>query len=74
MSIKELLGVIGKVLIDYRVIITVIAMFIIVSFAKYVTTYSKKDKPSKKKAAPVAAPDPSTAEPPRSDFSEKDAD
>ena len=69
MSFKALLSLIGKVLIDYRVIVTVIAMFIIVSFAKFVTTYTSKPKKNKKKAAA-----PATDEPPRYDFSEKDAD
>ncbi len=76
MSFKALLSLIGKVLIDYRVIVTVIAMFIIVSFAKFVTTYTSKPKKNKKKAAaPASSPAaPATDEPPRSDFSEKDAD
>ena len=51
-------------------------MFIIVSFAKFVTTYTSKPKKNKKKAAAPASATaaPATDEPPRSDFSEKDAD
>lgn len=77
MSIKELLHLFGMVLKDFRVIGTVVAMFLIVSFAKYVTTYTRKPKKSKKKKQVVvapAAPAPSTEEIPQSDFSEKDAD
>lgn len=77
MSIKALFSLIGKVLIDWRVIVTVIAMFVIVTFAKYVTTYSSKPKKNKKQKPVAATPAPAApadAEPPRSDFSEKDAD
>ena len=58
MPIKELFAVIFGVLKDLRVIGTVIAMILVIEFAKYVTTYKKKPpKPkAKKEAKPAAAP------------------
>ena len=57
MSIKQYMHLILGVLSDLRVIGTVIVCILVISFAKYITTYKKKPpKPKKKKAAPEPAP------------------
>lgn len=57
MSIKELIPVIVKVLLDIRVIATVVVMLAIIEFSKFVTTYRKKPpKPKKQKTPKAPAP------------------
>ena len=60
MPISELIPVIIGVLKDFRVIGTVIAMILVIEFAKYVTTYRKK--PPKKKGKKAAKPAPAPKE------------
>lgn len=60
MAISELIPVIIGVLKDFRVIGTVIAMILVIEFAKYVTTYRKK--PPKKKGKKAAKPAPAPKE------------
>lgn len=57
MSIKDYIPIILGVIKDFRVIGTVVAMIIVIEFAKYVTTYRKKPpKPKKKPVAAAPAP------------------
>lgn len=57
MSIKQYMHLILGVLSDLKVIGTVIVCILVITFAKYITTYKKKPpKPKKKKAAPEPAP------------------
>lgn len=65
MSIKEYLFLALKVLKDFRVLGTVIAMILIIEFAKYVASYKKKPekKGAKKAKAPKPAPAPKTEAP-----------
>ena len=58
MAIKDYIPVILGVLKDFRVIATVIAMILIVKFAKFVTTYKKKPPKPKNKKAPKPVPAP----------------
>ena len=60
MAISELIPVIIGVLKDFRVIGTVIAMILVIEFAKCVTTYRKK--PPKKKGKKAAKPAPAPKE------------
>lgn len=60
---KDLIPVILKVIIDIRVIATVIVMLFVIEFAKFVTTYKKRPpRPKKAKSAPKAAPAPKAEE------------
>lgn len=61
MSIKDYIPIILGVIKDFRVIGTVVAMIIVIEFAKYVTTYRKKP-PKPKKSKVVAAPAPAKPE------------
>ena len=62
-SIKEYISLILGVLIDFRVIITVVVMLMVVSFAKFVTTYKKRPpRPKKKKEKTAPAPAPKSEE------------
>ena len=58
MAIKDYIPVILGVLKDFRVIATVIAMILIVKFAKFVTTYKKRPPKPKNKKAPKPVPAP----------------
>ena len=58
MAIKDYISVILGVLKDFRVIGTVIAMIVVIEFAKFVTTYKKKPPKPKGKKAPKPAPAP----------------
>ena len=58
MAIKDYISVILGVLKDFRVIGTVIAMIVVIEFAKFVTTYKKKPPKPKGKKAPKTAPAP----------------
>lgn len=60
MSLKEYYDYILKVVLDWRVIATVVTMIIIVFFANMTINYKKrpKVKQSKKTAAPKPAPAP----------------
>lgn len=60
MSFKELFSLILHVISSWKVIVTFVAMIMIISFAKYVTVYTKKPGKDKKakKAAVVKAPAP----------------
>lgn len=49
MGIKQIFPIILQVLKDFRVIGTVIAMILVISFAKFITTYKKKPKNKNKK-------------------------
>lgn len=70
MSIKELIPVIFKVLLDVRVIATVVVMLAIVEFSKFVTSYKKRPpKPKKQKAE--KAPAPKKEEPPAEESTEE---
>lgn len=77
MSIAEYLKLILNVLKDWRVIVTVVVVVLIIEFAKFITTYRKKPavpKPKKAKAAPETVEKP--AEEPKDrppDMSENDA-
>ena len=63
MSIKEYISLILGVLIDFRVIITVVVMLMVVSFAKFVTTYKKRPpRPKKKKEKTAPSPAPKSEE------------
>lgn len=63
MSIKDYIPIILGVIKDFRVIGTVVAMIIVIEFAKYVTTYRKKPpKPKKKKNAATPTPAPAQTE------------
>lgn len=44
MDIKQMIPLILQVLKDFRVIGTVIAMILIIKFAKFITTYKKKPR------------------------------
>lgn len=64
MSIKEYMHLILGVLSDLRVIGTVIVCILVVTFAKYITTYKKRPpRPKVKKAAPEPASAPKEAAP-----------
>ena len=72
MTVKEQIPIILGVLSDWRVIVTTVAMILVITFTKFITTYKKKNKapkPAKVKAAPVAAPEDNT---PKTDISEND--
>lgn len=62
MNFKNLFPVLLSVLKDWRVIVTVVAMFIVIKIAKYITNYVKKPRRRKNKknkviaAAPAPAP------------------
>lgn len=60
MSFSQYIHVIFSVLKDPKVIVTTVLMLVIVSFAKFVTNYTKKKRPPKpkKEKAPKAAPKP----------------
>ncbi len=63
MEIKEYFSLIIGVLTDFKVIITVIAMLLVVEFAKFVVSYRKKPpKPKKKKSKTPPSPPPKTEE------------
>lgn len=53
---KELIPVITGVLKDWRVITTVIAMLLVIEFAKFVANYKKRPPRPKVKKAPAPAP------------------
>lgn len=53
---KELIPVIIGVLKDWRVITTVIAMLLVIEFAKFVANYKKRPPRPKVKKAPAPAP------------------
>ena len=55
---KELIPVITGVLKDWRVITTVIAMLLVIEFAKFVANYKKRPPRPKVKKAPAPAPAP----------------
>ena len=49
MKLEEFIPIFLEVIKDWRVIVTIVAMFFVVSVAKYVITYRKK--PRKQKAS-----------------------
>lgn len=76
MSLKEYFSLFLSVLKDFRVIITVVVLLLVIEFAKFITTYTKKaakPKTKKRKAAPTPAEEPKVEETPP-DMSENDAD
>lgn len=76
MSFKEYFVLILGVLKDFRVIITVVVLLLVIEFAKFITTYTKKaPKPriKKEKKAPAAPQEPKVEENPP-DMSENDAE
>lgn len=79
MSISEYLSLILNVLKDIRVILTAIVMILIIEFAKYITSYTKKapkvkvKKEKKKAPAPAAEKPAEEAEDNPPDMSENDA-
>ena len=54
MSIREYISLFISVLTDFRVIVTVVAMLLVIEFAKFVTSYRKKPRKPKKKKVQVA--------------------
>jgi hypothetical protein len=53
-DLNEALKIAMEVLKDWRVIVITVAMILVISFTKYITSYhKKKPKKSKKKKAPV---------------------
>ena len=62
MSVSEYIHVILSVLKDFKVIITVVLMILIVAFAKYITNYKKKAKKKIVKVKPAPAPAPEKQE------------
>lgn len=63
MSVKEYITLAFNVLKDFRVLGTVIAMILIIEFAKYVANYKKKPpKKSAKKQKPQKEQKPAPAE------------
>ena len=57
-NFKELMPVIIGVLKDWRVILIVVAMIFVISFAKFIVNYQKKPKRAGKKKKAIAAPAP----------------
>ncbi len=56
MSVKEYISLILGVITDFKVIITVVVMLLVIEFARFVTNYRKKPrkpKVKKEKAAPA---------------------
>ena len=57
MNIKEMIPLILQVLTDFRVIVTVVAMILVIKFAKFISSYRKKArKRSGSKTKKVNAP------------------
>lgn len=56
MTFKDYIPIILGVLKDFRVIATVIAMFLVVAFAKYIKGYKRKPKVIKAKKVKAPAP------------------
>lgn len=77
MSIAELIKLILNVLKDWRVILTVVVVILIIEFAKFITTYVKKAPvPKSKKVKEKAPKEEKPAEEPTDrppDMSENDA-
>lgn len=55
---KELLPVILGVIKDWRVIVIVVTMILVIAFTKFIVNYEKKPKRPKLKKKPAAAPAP----------------
>ena len=57
MNFKELLPVFIGVLTDWRVILIVVSMILVITFTKFIVNYEKKPKkPKDKKKTAAAAP------------------
>lgn len=62
MSIKEYMGVISKVLLDWHVIVTVILMIMVMYFANMIMHYKKKPRVPKPKKTVEEKPAEKSAE------------
>lgn len=62
MGVSEYIKLILNVLKDFRVIITVVLMILVIEFAKFITSYRKKPPKPKKVKAPKEAPAPEKKE------------
>ena len=56
MKFKEILGIIGAVLKDWRVIVTLVAMLFVMGATNFILKYKKKPKKQKKEKAATPAP------------------
>ena len=64
MKFKDFFALVGSILLDWRVIVTLIAMLFVMGFANFILKYKKKPrkKKEKKAAAPAPAPAPEKTE------------
>ena len=54
MKIKDFFGIVGGVLLDWRVIVTLVLMLFVMGAANFILKYQKKaKKPKKEKPAPA---------------------
>lgn len=63
MKFKDFFALVGSILLDWRVIVTLIAMLFVMGFANFILKYKKKPRKKKeKKAAAAPAPAPKAEE------------
>ncbi len=63
MKFKDFFALVGSILLDWRVIVTLVAMLFVMGFANFILKYKKKPRKKKeKKAAAAPAPAPKAEE------------
>lgn len=71
MKFKDFFALVGSILLDWRVIVTLIAMLFVMGFANFILKYKKKPRKAKKGKAPKEAAPPKPAEEKKEEGSEE---